>query len=79
MFYNSVNGSLFKGIVLNGYNNLIRDMAEINNLNVFPVPDGDTGTNMKKTLENGINNFTFNDDVEEQIETAKKLAEEIKK
>ena len=67
MFYNSVNGSLFKGIVLNGYNNLIRDMAEINNLNVFPVPDGDTGTNMKKTLENGINNFTFNDDVEEQI------------
>ncbi len=67
MFYNSVNGSLFKGIVLNGYNNLIRDMAEINNLNVFPVPDGDTGTNMKKTLENGINNLTFNDGVEEQI------------
>ena len=67
MFYNSVNGSLFKGIVLNGYNNLIRDMAMINNLNVFPVPDGDTGTNMKKTLENGINNLTFNDGVEEQI------------
>ena len=67
MFYNSVNGSLFKGIVLNGYNNLIRDMAEINNLNVFPVPDGDTGTNMKKTLENGINNLTFNDGEEEQI------------
>ncbi len=74
MVYTSVDGSLFKGIVLNGYNNLIKDMVEINNLNVFPVPDGDTGTNMKKTLENGINNITFNNEEEKIGEVSNLLA-----
>jgi dihydroxyacetone kinase-like predicted kinase len=27
---------------------------EVNNLNVFPVPDGDTGDNMRMTIESGI-------------------------
>ncbi len=40
---------------------------EINRLNVFPVPDGDTGTNMSLTVENvvsNISNITKKDDVE---------------
>lgn len=52
-----IDGELFKELVLSGYNNLSNDVKKINDLNVFPVPDGDTGTNMKKTLENGINNI----------------------
>ncbi|MBQ9414239.1 MAG: DAK2 domain-containing protein [Clostridia bacterium] len=38
----------------NGLAALQEREMEINGLNVFPVPDGDTGTNMAKTLENGI-------------------------
>lgn len=40
----------------NGLANLNLQIDKINNLNVFPVADGDTGTNMFKTLENGIKN-----------------------
>ena len=40
------------GLLLMGaYKNLARSAETINALNVFPVPDGDTGTNMSKTLE----------------------------
>ncbi len=36
---------------------------EINELNVFPVPDGDTGTNMRKTLESGLTNVNQEEDI----------------
>ncbi len=47
------------GITLNelftvGYRNLKKNMAAINDLNVFPVPDGDTGTNMAHTFGGGL-------------------------
>lgn len=42
------------GMFKNGYANLYRHEKEINDLNVFPVADGDTGVNMRLTLENGI-------------------------
>ncbi len=38
--------------------NLRASAAEINNLNVFPVPDGDTGTNMTMTLEGGLSELS---------------------
>lgn len=38
----------------NGLANLQTQEKEINRLNVFPVSDGDTGTNMRLTLENGV-------------------------
>ncbi len=38
----------------NGYRNLKKNMESINDLNVFPVPDGDTGTNMVKTFGGGL-------------------------
>ncbi len=50
-----INGYHLKKMLENGLNNLRLYEEEINNLNVFPVPDGDTGTNMRLTLENGIN------------------------
>ena len=44
------------GLLLMGaYKNLARSAETINALNVFPVPDGDTGTNMSKTLGGGFN------------------------
>lgn len=44
----------FRNAVLSGANNLFRNKEEIDKLNVFPVPDGDTGTNMSMTLAAGV-------------------------
>ena len=46
-------GSIFKAMLLSGAEKLSKDYEAINALNVFPVPDGDTGTNMRMTL-NGV-------------------------
>ena len=54
MTYTSVSGSLFKKMVINGAINLKNDLKEIDDLNVFPVPDGDTGTNMSMTMMSGV-------------------------
>lgn len=50
----SVSGNLFKKMVTNGAVNLKNNHKEIDHLNVFPVPDGDTGTNMQMTMMAGI-------------------------
>lgn len=50
-----IDGKLFKEMLLSGMNNLGNHSAEIDALNVFPVPDGDTGTNMFLTVSNGVN------------------------
>jgi len=50
----TINGSLFKVMLESGANNLTNHHHEIDALNVFPVPDGDTGTNMNLTFTNGI-------------------------
>ncbi len=49
----TVNGKLFKGMLESGCNNLSNQKKEIDARNVFPVPDGDTGTNMSLTFNNG--------------------------
>ena len=50
---NKLNVSQFKEMIRSGCANLENHAAEINTLNVFPVPDGDTGTNMSMTFSNG--------------------------
>ena len=45
---------LFKRILTGGAKNLRANVQKINDLNVFPVPDGDTGTNMCITFETGL-------------------------
>ena len=46
----TINGSVFKDMLESGANNLTNHHREIDALNVFPVPDGDTGTNMNLTF-----------------------------
>ena len=48
-----MNGAIFKKMLENGANNLSNHFTEIDALNVFPVPDGDTGTNMSMTFNAG--------------------------
>ena len=54
MAISRINGQQLEKMLANGLANLVTRETELNNLNVFPVPDGDTGTNMRKTLENGL-------------------------
>ena len=49
-----LDGQIFKKMLISGYENLEEDYKLINDLNVFPVPDGDTGTNMKVTYYGGL-------------------------
>ena len=48
-----VNGDLLRLMVISGANNLFNHYPEVDALNVFPVPDGDTGTNMNLTITSG--------------------------
>lgn len=50
-----ISGKLFKDMLASGMNNLTNHSAEVDSLNVFPVPDGDTGTNMSLTFSSGVN------------------------
>lgn len=45
-----ITGALFKDMIINGAAAIDNQKSEINELNVFPVPDGDTGTNMSLTM-----------------------------
>ena len=54
----NINGATFCELLEYGYKNLVAHYKLINDLNVFPVPDGDTGTNMKLTYANGLKSIS---------------------
>ena len=49
-----LNGAGLHSLFESGYRNLKKNTDAINDLNVFPVPDGDTGTNMVRTFGGGL-------------------------
>lgn len=54
MIIYSVNGDLLKELFLGGAANLEKNRSYVDSLNVFPVPDGDTGTNMSMTMQGAV-------------------------
>jgi len=46
-----VNGKTLKYAIISGANNIINNKTAVDELNVFPVPDGDTGANMSATVK----------------------------
>ena len=50
----TLTGKLFRDAVISGANNIANNRAAVDELNVFPVPDGDTGTNMSMTIGNAL-------------------------
>lgn len=46
-----INGKLLSQGIISGANNIINQKVKVDELNVFPVPDGDTGTNMSMTIK----------------------------
>ena len=51
MKYTALNAEELRDMLMAGASALGRHKEEVNSLNVFPVPDGDTGTNMNLTVE----------------------------
>ena len=68
-----LDGVLLKSLVINGAANLRANYQIVDSLNVFPVPDGDTGTNMKMTIEGGLNEIASLDETN-IYEISKKLS-----
>ena len=49
-----INGVLLKNAIISGANNISKNKSRIDDLNIFPVPDGDTGTNMSMTINSAV-------------------------
>ncbi|WP_218675940.1 DAK2 domain-containing protein, partial [Mycoplasmopsis anatis] len=54
-----LDGKLFAQAVISGSNALVNAKNRIDALNVFPVPDGDTGTNMASTIQGAASKMNF--------------------
>lgn len=54
MRYERINGQDFYNMLVNASNRLLEECDYVNALNVFPVPDGDTGTNMSMTFKAAV-------------------------
>lgn len=57
----TIDGDLFEIIMRSGAAGLKNHIDAVNDLNVFPIPDGDTGDNMFHTVYGGVKNFGEND------------------
>ena len=65
---NQIDGNQLILLITNGTINLRNDHQRINELNVFPVPDGDTGSNMQSTMMSGVKSIAeFKDAPVEKI------------
>ena len=48
----NITGKLLRDAIISGANNISNQKQAVDELIVFPVPDGDTGTNMSMTIKN---------------------------
>ena len=53
----NISAAALKEIFISGANNIANNYKHIDALNVFPIPDGDTGTNMMMTIQSGVKNI----------------------
>ena len=66
-----INGVLLKNAIISGANNIVRHKKEVDELNIFPVPDGDTGTNMSMTITAAAKLLAESEDVISVAEVSK--------
>lgn len=69
-----IDGVLLERAFKSATSNLNLNKEYVNSLNVFPVPDGDTGTNMYKTLSSATSSIKSNDSVSEVAKSVSKGA-----
>ncbi|MBD5112259.1 MAG: DAK2 domain-containing protein [Ruminococcaceae bacterium] len=70
----TVSGKLLRDAIISGANNIYNNRQAVDELNVFPVPDGDTGTNMSMTIRNAVGDLENTPDGATAGEVAKKAA-----
>lgn len=70
-----IDGKLFKQMIISASNNLYNSYPEIDQLNVFPIPDGDTGTNMNLTMASGLSSVYNTKEEKDIYEVAKSFKE----
>lgn len=70
----TISGKILRDAVISGANNVRNQRQLIDELNVFPVPDGDTGTNMSMTIRNAAEELANIPDGASAGEVAKKAA-----
>ncbi len=70
-----IDGASFKRVMLAGAAKVMRALDKLNAINVFPVPDGDTGTNLALTLKGGVERLLKLKGKRHLGEVARELAE----
>lgn len=72
--HEKINGEDYKNLIISAAQSLEDSKEDINDLNVFPVPDGDTGSNMSMTVGNAARELLKNENLtlEETAETTAK-------
>lgn len=65
-----ISGATLRDAIISASNNISRHRHEVDKLNVFPVPDGDTGTNMSMTMGASVKELPADNDV-----TVEKIAD----
>ncbi|MBP1542696.1 MAG: DAK2 domain-containing protein [Oscillospiraceae bacterium] len=69
-----ITGKMFRDAVISGANNISNQRQAVDELNVFPVPDGDTGTNMSMTISNALAEMKNTSDAVAAGDAAKTVA-----
>ncbi|MBQ2668536.1 MAG: DAK2 domain-containing protein [Clostridia bacterium] len=69
-----ITGKLLRDAIISGANNILKNRKYVDSLNIFPVPDGDTGTNMSMTISAGSDAMQKLGDEVTTAETAKAAA-----
>ena len=67
-------GSQLKNAIISGSNNIAKHKKQVNDMNIFPVPDGDTGTNMSMTIGAAAEEMQRLEDTATAAQAAKKAA-----
>mmetsp|Transcript_28476 Transcript_28476/g.74836 ORF Transcript_28476/g.74836 Transcript_28476/m.74836 type:complete len:704 (-) Transcript_28476:85-2196(-) len=70
-----ITGGVFRTMITAGYQHLAENKDELNRINVFPIPDADTGNNMKLALRPGVLNQLF-EPADSLSEAASRFAED---
>lgn len=69
-----ITGQMFRDGVISGANNIANSRQAVDALNIFPVPDGDTGTNMSMTIASAADEVKDLPDDVALCDVAKKTA-----
>ena len=69
-FLTNIDGRLLKEMIIDGAAMLEHNKAAVDALNVFPVPDGDTGTNMSLTMMSAVKELSAVDSAEVSVVAA---------